>query len=235
MVCTCKCRYVLDRLVWSCGFESRGRKGMDAVQDNHAEHCLTYLPDQPVPWGHQIQVWGDLGSSSLSSSTHQHPLTWGIADGEAGKMNQVFQFPVSAGSYLPEKSQAQDSAIFFSHPRKREREQRISPAPPLQSCWALELPFLTRQAVYTWVVRKNWESSVRGMSFQRVGCEEILERWFLRRSSHYIFVLVPHVLFKKQHSMKDYSWANDFIIIYKLIMKIRLRMVWQYFKNNDLQ
>lgn len=179
---------------------------MDALQ-SRAQHCPTYLPDQPVPWGPQIKLFRDLGSSSLSSSTHQHPLTWSIAARGEDKPG----FSVSCLCWLLSGREITSKGLgsFLSHPRKREREQRISPAPPLQSCWAVELPFLTSKAVCSWVVRKSWESSVRGMSFQRVGCEEILERWFLRRSSHYIFVLMPHVLFKKQDSMNDYSWQSE--------------------------
>lgn len=138
----------------------KGKGGVDAVQSR----ALSYLPAWPAcSLRHQIKIWGDLGSSSLSSSTHQHPLAWGIVDRGEEKTG----FSVSCLCWLLSAGEITSKGLgnFLSHPRKREREQRISPAPPLQSHWAVDLPFLAGKAVYSWVVRKNLESSVRGMSF----------------------------------------------------------------------
>lgn len=185
------------------------KEGMDAVQDNPVQsRALSYRPACSLQAPNKDLR--DLGSSRLSSSTHQHPLTRGVADG--GRQARFFSFP-SLLAPICQRNHKQRTQQFPFPPKEAWERAEDLPAPPLQSYWAVDLPFLTSKAVYNWVVRKSLESSVRGMSFQRVGCEEILERWFLRRSSHYIFVLVPHVLFKKQHSMKDYSWVNSYLQI----------------------
>lgn len=140
------------------GFKEGEGRDRCCTGQHRAEHCFTYLPYQPVPWGHQIKIWGDLGSSSLSSSIHQHPLTWGVVDKGEDKPG----FSVSCLCWLLSAREITSKGLcnFLSHPWKREREQRISPAPPLQSHWAVDLPFLTGKAVCNLVVRKSLESSV---------------------------------------------------------------------------
>lgn len=182
---------------------------MDAVQDNLVQsRALSYLPAWPA-CSLQTPKKDLRGSGEQQPQQLSPPAPFDVGRCRQGEDKPGFSVSCLCWLLSAREITSKGLSNFLSHPRKPEREQRISPAPPLQSYWAVDLPFLTSKAVYNWVVRKSLESSVRGMSFQRVGCEEILERWFLRRSSHYIFVLVPHVLFKKHHSMKDYSWESE--------------------------
>lgn len=166
------------------------RTGQPRAEQNAG---LSDLLERAVLCGHHALFEGIWGAAA--SAAHPTSILWRGALQAGGKRSQVSQFPVSAGSYLPEKSQAKDLATSFPT-QGRGRERRISPTPPLHLQWAVDLPFLTGKVVYYWVVRKSLESSVTGMNCQRVGCEEILKRWLLGGSSHYVFVLVPHVLFK---------------------------------------
>lgn len=167
-----------------------------AVQDNPGQSrtlaCLTCLSGL-LSAGTTLYLRGS-GEQQPQQLTPPASIDVGHCR-QGGKRSQVSQFPVPAGSYLPEKSQAKDSAISFPT-QGNGREWRIPPTPLLHLQWAVDLPFLTGKVVYYWVVRKSLESSVTGMNCQRVGCEEILKRWLLGRSSHYVFVLVPRVLFK---------------------------------------
>lgn len=72
--------------------------------------------------------------------------------GQGGKTSQVFQFPVSAGSYLPEKSQAKDSAISFPTQGSVREESSGSPLPLLCSHTELWISLFSpaRQCTIEW-------------------------------------------------------------------------------------
>lgn len=134
--------------------------------------------------------WGDLGSSSLRS---------GAAG--SGEEKPGLQFPISAGSYLPEKSQAKGSAISFptQGSGRERREVRSEP-------W---ISLLSPAGLCTTERLGKAGSHLLQGRVVRAGCEAALQRQLCSGDSRYGFVLVPGALFKNQLSVEGYSWASE--------------------------